>query len=158
VSILAGFIGNYELTIDDKGRLTIPARFKQVLQENYPEDQMQVVISLGFDKNLLVEPPSVRQKRLKKYQGLSETDDAARRVRDRLMWRCAEEKVDGSGRIRLTSKLREDAAMKREIVCIGCEDSFKLWDTEILERRMAETMEMQEDLLKQVEEQIRIKN
>jgi len=155
VSVLTGFIGKYELKIDDKGRLTIPARFKQVLQEKYPKDEMQVVVSLSLDQSLLVQPTSLYQIMLEKYMALPDFDAATRRVQELFTVYAAEEKVDGSGRIRLDPSLREIAGIDREVTCAGKRGTFEIWDRERWARMQAETLKNQALLIKQVDDRIK---
>jgi MraZ protein len=150
-----GFIGKYELKIDDKGRLTIPARFKQVLQEKYPDDEMQVVVSLSLDQNLLIQPVSVYNAMVSKYMALSDLDEATRRMKELFTGFAAEEKVDGSGRIRLDSGLRDIAGARKEVTCVGNMDAFSIWDREKWDQTQAATLKNQALLIKQVDERIR---
>ena len=94
VSSILGFIGKHELRIDDKGRLSIPARFKNVLAQNYAADDMRVVVMVSLDLNLRVLPVSVYEKVTEEYEGHSDLDKAARRLKEMVTTLATVEKVD----------------------------------------------------------------
>jgi MraZ protein len=155
VPLILGFIGKYELKIDDKGRLTIPSRFKQVLQGKYAADEMQVVVSVSLDQNLLIQPVSSYNEMLERYLSLSDLDEATRRVKDLLTGFATEEKVDASGRIRLDPGLRVDVQMGREVMCVGKRDAFEIWNREKWKQEQQRIFREQPELLKQVDDRIR---
>lgn len=156
VAALIGFIGKYDLKVDDKGRLTIPARFKQILQEKYPDDDMQVVMSISLDQNLLVQPVSEYQKMAAKYMALSDLDESTRRMKELFTAFAAEEKVDSSGRIRLDGGLREIALIRREVTVVGNMGAFSVWDRERWDRTQTDTLRNQPLLIQRVEEKSRL--
>jgi MraZ protein len=150
MSALVGFIGIYCLRLDDKSRLTIPARLKTVLQENFPADGMQVVVSAGLDACLTVQPNSEYRKMMEKYLHYNELDEAARRIQGLMTGLASEEKVDGSGRIRLAPELKQYAGIDREVACVGRLDSFQIWDRALWEQTQAETLRNRETLIRQL--------
>jgi MraZ protein len=123
-----GFIGQHELRIDDKGRLSIPSKFKAVLQSKYADDDMQVVISLGMENCLIVEPASVYDAEVRKLLEMNDLDKAVRRLRKWRTTYASQEKVDGSGRVRIPQNLRDMAGLDKDVVCNGTYSSFEIWD------------------------------
>jgi MraZ protein len=154
VSLRIGFIGKHELRVDDKGRLTIPSRFKAVLKEEYSKDEMQVVVSLSLDMNLTVQPISEFVKLAREFEQYSDLDKEARRLKEMLIGMATQEKVDGAGRIRLSADLRELAGIDREVTCVGGNRLFTVWDRERWAEVQSETLENLEYLA----EQVRTKN
>jgi MraZ protein len=150
MSSLEGFIGTHSLRLDDKNRLTIPARFKVILQENFPSDGMQVVMSAALDPCLIVQPSSGYRKMMEKYLHYSDLDEAARRLQELMTGLASAEKVDGSGRIRLTPDLRQYAGIDRDVTCVGRLDFFQIWDRAAWEKRQAETLRDREALTRQL--------
>lgn len=124
------FIGRHDLRVDDKGRLTIPARFKSVLQDNYPGDEMQVVVTLSLDKNLSILPYSEYVKKTEQFESYDAMDEKVRRFQELLTGLASVEKVDSAGRIRISADLRETACIDREVTCIGRTGYFDVWDRE----------------------------
>ena len=85
---------------------------------------------LSLDQNLLIQPVSVYTEMVSEYMALSDLDEATRRMKELFTGFAAEEKVDGSGRIRLDSGLREIAGARKEVTCVGKMGAFEVWDRE----------------------------
>jgi len=153
MSSLVGFIGTHDLRLDDKSRLVIPARFKAVLHENFALDSMQVVVSASLDRCLIVQPSSEYLKMVEKYLHYSELEEAARRILELMTGLASQEKVDGSGRIRLTPELRQYAGIDRDVACVGRLHSFQIWDRALWEKTQSETLRNRETLIRQLKEQ-----
>ena len=123
-----GFLGKHELKIDGKSRLMVPARIKKVLKEQYSKDGMQVVVSPSLDLNLTVQPLSEFVGLMERYDQYDELDEDARKLKNILIGMATQEKMDGSGRIRLAASLREAAGIGDEVTIVGGRRSFEIWD------------------------------
>jgi MraZ protein len=135
-----GFIGKHELRIDDKGRLTMPARFKAVLRENYADDGNQVVVRLSLDMNLIVEPLTEYEKVSEKFEEYDDLDEDVRRLKEVITGQAAREKIDAGGRIRLGADLRDIAGLDREVTLVGGKRSFTIWNRETWKATEAATL------------------
>jgi MraZ protein len=114
------FLGQYEHTIDDKGRLTIPARYRDLLPDG-------AYVTQGFDRNLIVLPPALYEQLSKRISSLSLTEPSARLLR-RLMFSSAEKvDVDKSGRILIPLFLRQNASLETAAMVVGSGDFFEIW-------------------------------
>ncbi|MFP4379123.1 MAG: division/cell wall cluster transcriptional repressor MraZ [Candidatus Sumerlaeia bacterium] len=140
MTAMLGFIGQHELKIDDKGRLSIPSKFKSVLQGKYSDDDMQVVISLGLDNCLMVEPLSVYEDSVAKLLQMNDLSKSVRRLKKLRTTYASQEKMDGSGRIRIPQNLRETVGISKEVICNGNFSSFEIWDKQ-------EYMEEEEEII-----------
>jgi MraZ protein len=118
------FLGQYEHTIDDKGRLTIPARYRDLLTDG-------AVITQGFDPNLIVLSPDSFQKLIEKVSETSITDPSARDLRRLLFGHADQVEIDRVGRLLIPSFLRSTAELKTNITILGMGKYFELWSTEI---------------------------
>lgn len=147
---LVGFIGKHDLRIDDKGRLTIPSRFKQVLKEKYPQDEMEVMVSISWDRNLQVQPISEYLKKAERVMSYNALDAASRRLQQMYTGMASQEKVDGSGRIRLAPDLREMTELDREVTCVGNLHSFEIWDRSKWQTTQEDTLRNREKLIEEV--------
>jgi MraZ protein len=116
------FFGEFEHTIDDKGRLTIPARFRDELAD-------EVFVSRGLDGCLFVYPPDSWEALVEKVATLPLSKRDARYF-SRLICSGSECKLDKQGRILLPSSLREYAAIKSEVVIIGVNSRLEIWSRE----------------------------
>jgi MraZ protein len=117
------FLGQYRHTIDNKGRLTIPARFRDLLEDG-------AYILQGFDRNLLVLRSGTFEGIYRRLSQLSMTDPAARQLR-RLIFSTADRAdVDRNGRILIPQFLREVAQVDGEAVFVGAGEYFEIWSPE----------------------------
>jgi len=117
------FLGQYEHTIDNKGRLTIPARFRDLLEEG-------AYITQGFDENLIVLTTQIFEMIYQKVNQMSMTDPAARLLR-RLFFSHADfVEADRAGRILILQFLRQAAHLDGGAVVIGVGDHFEIWAPE----------------------------
>jgi MraZ protein len=119
------FLGRYQHSIDDKGRLTIPVRYREFLADQ------GAFITQGFDHNLIVYPPEVFDRISQRVSRISMTDPNARNLR-RLIFSSAEHvSVDKIGRILIPQFLREAGKFDGEVIIVGMGDHFELWSPEL---------------------------
>jgi MraZ protein len=117
------FLGQYEHTIDDKGRLTIPARYRDLLIEG-------AFITEGFDQNLMVLTSSAFMTISDRVNRMSMTDPTVRDLKRMMFGRANQAEIDKAGRMLIPSFLRERAELKTNIVVVGMGDYFELWSAE----------------------------
>jgi len=127
------FSGEYEHTIDEKGRLIIPADFRAELAEG-------AFITRGLDGCLSVYPPAVWEA---KVEELSKLPDTRRNVRylKRMLLAGLKCKLDKQGRILLPAPLREYAGIKSEVVIIGMDSRLEIWSKERWQEKVIATIE-----------------
>jgi transcriptional regulator MraZ len=114
------FLNHYLHSFDDKGRLTIPAKFRIL-----PEEGAYVV--QGFDRNLMVLPPDVFQILYERVMAMSITDPTARLLRRVILGNALQVAPDSAGRILIAPNLREFAGLEGEVVFVGQGDYFEIW-------------------------------
>ncbi len=118
------FLGRYEHTIDSKGRLIIPARYRDLLAEG-------AFITQGFDQNLMVLTSDSFEKIFQRINQMSLTDPDARQLK-RLIFSTADQlNVDKTGRILIPAYLRESADLDGNAVIVGTGGFFEIWSPEI---------------------------
>jgi MraZ protein len=114
-------LGTFEHTLDAKGRIFLPARWRDEL---VPE----LVVTAGLDRCLLVMTKSRFEDRAAQLEQLS-TNHKASRDYNRLFFSSAsEETVDKSGRMSVPPALRKYASLDKEVVMIGVSDRAEIWD------------------------------
>jgi MraZ protein len=129
------FLGRYHHTVDQKGRLTVPARYRDLLVAE------GAYLTQGFDENINVYPIPIFERISMRVNKLSMTDPSARVLR-RLMFSNAELVVlDKAGRILIPNFLRETFNLDSEAVIIGMGDYFEIWSPE---KWMGQTTMMEE--------------
>jgi MraZ protein len=125
-------LGEYEHTIDDKSRLTLPARFRQAFTEG-------VVVSRGLDGCLYAYPradwTTAIEARLAVLDPLSKE---TRRLQRYFYSGAAEGELDKQGRIGIPGALLEHAQLVRDVVVAGVHDHLEIWDRAAWRRELAE--------------------
>ena len=117
------FLGQYRHNIDEKGRLTIPARFRELLADGG-------FVTQGFERNLMVLTTVDFENIADHVSEKSLTDPTARELKRLLFSTANPLDMDKSGRILLPQFLRELAGLDGEVVLVGVGDHFEIWPTE----------------------------
>ena len=126
------FTGEFNYTLDSKGRLNIPSKFRSALS---PDNDGSFVITKGMDRCVVAYPLVEWQKRVE--AGLREL--SATSQRNRLLVRshtryAATVKLDGQGRIQITQFLKEYANLARDVRIIGVVNKIEIWNPDDLEK------------------------
>ena len=128
------FRGVYNVNVDAKGRIAIPARFREQLS-NHCNGEMVVTIDTE-EKCLLIYPLPDWDDIQRKVEALPSFNVAARRVQRLLIGHATDILMDGSGRILLTPPLREYAQLEKKGVLLGQGKKLEMWsETSWISRR-----------------------
>ena len=114
------FMGEYNHTIDAKGRLIIPAKFREVLGDEF-------VVTKGMDGCLFVFDNSEWQVFAEKLRSLPMIDKEVRQFTRFFLAGAASVEVDKQGRILLPSVLRDFAGITKDTVLIGVGSRIEIW-------------------------------
>ncbi|NLK38362.1 MAG: division/cell wall cluster transcriptional repressor MraZ [Epulopiscium sp.] len=117
------FMGEYQHTIDSKGRLIVPAKFRELLGE-------QFVVTKGLDSCLFAYPLNEWKAFEEKLKQLPLTSTDARKFVRFFFAGAAECELDNQGRVILPPNLREYAELKKDIVSIGVNNRVEIWNKE----------------------------
>jgi MraZ protein len=115
------FMGTYTPKLDDKGRLFLPAKFRDQLAEG-------LVVTRGQERCLTVWPMADVVELTRKAQEAPITMKGARDYTRFLFAGASEETPDKQGRITITPMLREYASLDRDVVVIGVMNRIEIWD------------------------------
>ena len=121
---MTGFHGEYQSTIDAKGRFHLPGSLKKQLAEG----EYHFIVSRGFEKCLTLYPLKSWQHILDRISQLNDFDPKVRQFRRQFLGGATEVELDGAGRILLPPTLREFALPGKEIVLAAALDRFEIWD------------------------------
>lgn len=121
------FRGTSHLTLDNKGRLAIPARHRDVLLERCGG---HLVITADPDHCLLVYPLPEWEVIQQKLEGLSNLDKRVRELQRRLIGFAVDTEMDAAGRVLIAPELRKYARLDKDVVLLGQGKKFELWAQE----------------------------
>ena len=117
------FLGEYQYRIDTKGRVAIPARFREAFKEG-------VVVAQGFEKCINVYSVAEWEKVAEKLTSLPMTRQNARRINRAILSSAFNLELDRQGRVVLPSTLKDYAAIKSEVVIAGLHSYLEIWNAE----------------------------
>ena len=130
------FIGEYEYTIDGKGRLNVPAKFRKATSE---DAENTYIISQGEDKCLYIYPMDLYKKKiLDKIDQLSETNPMHRAYMSLLGSKSTDSSIDKQGRISIPAKYLEYAEIDKDVKIIGAINRIEIWDPKKREEYLSE--------------------
>lgn len=118
------FLGEYESTIDAKGRFLLPAGFKKQLPE---AGVGQFVINRGFEKCLTLYPVQSWQPIFEQISNLNDFDPKVREFRRYFFNGATQVELDTAGRILLPKNLVEHAALQKDIVLVSALNKIEIW-------------------------------
>jgi MraZ protein len=122
------FYGEYFHSIDRKGRLILPARFREVTKANFIE---KLFLTRGLDKCLFMFSEEEWRAQEQKFKSLSFTKQQVRAF-NRLYFSGAIDIIpDRQGRILIPAYLKEFAEIKRDVVIIGVSNRIEIWSAEL---------------------------
>ena len=115
------FLGEFAHTIDEKGRLTIPARFRSLLVTG-------AVVTRGYDQHLVVYTPESFETLARVARTLSSTDPEHRALARLLFSGAVEVTLDKAYRINIPPNLRTYAGLGNEAMVVGAGDYAEIWN------------------------------
>ena len=116
------FLGEYTHTVDDKGRLTIPAKYRGLLAAG-------LVVTRGFDQNLMMFPLDGWQELANRIAQRPLSDEGMRSFRRRVFSGAVDLSPDRQGRILLPPYLRQFAGINGEVVIAGMFNYLEIWNS-----------------------------
>ena len=121
------FYGEYEHSIDRKGRLIIPSKFREAFKENYVE---RFFVTRGLDTCLFVFTEDEWRKQESRFKALSFTNSEARQFNRLYFSGACEVTCDKQGRILVPDYLKDFAGIKRDVVIVGVSSRMEIWSKE----------------------------
>jgi MraZ protein len=114
------FLGEFVHTIDEKGRLTIPARFRDDLVEG-------LVVTRGIDRCLAIYPMKEWRQLAEQVSALPMTDRLARAFRRLVFANASDAVLDKQGRVLIPPRLREYANLNGDAIVTGLNTFIEVW-------------------------------
>ncbi|GAB2756707.1 division/cell wall cluster transcriptional repressor MraZ [Salinifilum aidingensis] len=117
------FLGTHHPRLDDKGRLTLPAKFREALAGG-------LMVTKGQDHCLFVFPRAEFEQMARKLAEAPFTNETVRAYQRYLFAGTDEQQPDGQGRISIAAELRRYADLHKECVVIGAINRLEVWNAE----------------------------
>jgi MraZ protein len=135
------FRGANKVTLDTKGRMAMPSRYRDRIREL---SQGRLVVTVDRDQCLLIYPTPDWEEIERKLMQLPSLQPQARRLQRLMVGHATDVELDGHGRVLLPPKLREFAGLSRAGVLIGQGNRFELWEEERWKAREEEWLRGEE--------------
>ncbi|MGH9857143.1 MAG: division/cell wall cluster transcriptional repressor MraZ, partial [Acidobacteriota bacterium] len=133
------FIGEYAHTIDSKGRLNFPAKFRQ-------EVKGDVVITRGLDRCLFVYPMAEWETLATRLSQLPLSHKKSRAFARLMLAGAWDARLDGQGRIMLPEYLRTYASLGKHVIVTGLYNRIEIWDEDAWNNYKTETEAASDDI------------
>lgn len=133
------FMNTYNHTMDAKNRVTVPAKYREELGEEF-------VITLGLDKCLNAYPLPVWEKVVEQLDTLPGTPEA-RKLKRFILNAATTCEIDKQGRILIPAKHKEYAKLEKDIVFAGVSSKVEIWSREMHEALNYEDMDEAADMI-----------
>lgn len=132
------FKGKFKHTLDEKGRFSLPAKFREVLRVKYGSENLVVT---NYPDCLVAYPVEEWRKIEEKLMSLPWHIPEVRRYIRYFLGSAEECQPDKQGRILLSQLLREEIKLEKEVVFLGVGTHFEIWNPKDLESEFKETKE-----------------
>ncbi len=139
------FQGEYTNNMDDKGRVNIPASFREVLLKNY-DDPSIVVTRDPYAPCLRAYPQREWKRLLTKVLARSSNDRAVIAFKRTVVSSAQEYAPDKQGRVLIPQNLRDYANISKGTVFVGSLDTFEIWDVSAWEAQLASSLSLLQDM------------
>jgi MraZ protein len=121
------FYGEYRHSIDRKGRVIIPSKFRDTFKEHYSD---VLYVTRGLDQCLFLFTQNEWKSQESKFKNLPFTKREARKFNRLFFTGAAEVSCDAQGRILIPNYLKDFAGIKREVMVVGVSNRIEIWNME----------------------------
>lgn len=139
------FIGEYTHTIDEKGRMAIPSKFRTDLQKG-------AVVTRGIDHSLFLYTMDEWKTLAEKLSQLPISQKNSRAFARLMLAGAMDVKIDSQGRINIPDYLREYASCKKDVVIVGLYNRLEIWDKATWNTYKKQTEDASQDIAEQMSE------
>ena len=130
------FRGCHILSLDAKGRLAVPSRFRAHLRQGNGEDEGMLILTLSpFDSCLWLYPYTQWAGIEQKLNALSDFDPRSRRTKEMMLGHATDCRCDGNGRVLITPPLRDCINLERQVAFVGQGNKFAVWSETVWARQ-----------------------
>lgn len=122
---MIGFLGEYESTLDNKGRFLLPAGFRKQMPD---DSSTRFVINRGFEKCLSLFPIKSWEPIYAEISKLNDFDPKVREFRRYFLNGATIMEIDTAGRLLIPQNLKEHAGLEKDIVLVSAVNKIEIWD------------------------------
>ena len=140
---MATFRGSFQHSIDHKGRVSIPARFRRLLSG---ESSETLVVLRGLDACVWLFPVEEFKRFEERLRARPFGDEASRRFQRMLLLDARDETLDAQGRVAIPPRLIAHAKLDKDVLVNGVLDHLEIWNPEVLEEYMKSSSRTYEDI------------
>lgn len=142
------FRGQYEHTMDGKGRISVPARFREVLAEHDESGEQadRIILTRTFEQCLVAYPMDKWLNFEEKIRELPQFNPNVQQLKRVYIAGAVEASIDSHGRLLVPSGMRDYAELDRNCVWVGQLDTFELWSQRHWQGAVDEALEDPQDL------------
>ncbi|MCQ4637202.1 division/cell wall cluster transcriptional repressor MraZ [Anaerovorax odorimutans] len=116
-------VGKYQNSIDAKGRMIVPAKFRDELGQ-------KCIVSKAIDKCLEIHPMSEWERFMEKLSKLPSADPKARQLARHFYASAVEGEIDKQGRLTIPQELRDYANIGKDLITVGSYEKIEVWSKE----------------------------
>ncbi len=132
------FRGSFEHTVDSKGRVSVPSKFRDILADHYDG---KLVMALDIDQCLSLYPLEEWEKLEEKIKTLPMMQKEVKDFMRFFFSSATECEVDKQGRILIPPSLRERVGINKNVVFVGIINKIEVWDTKAWESRNSKNLD-----------------
>lgn len=138
------FMGEFTCKIDEKGRFMLPAKFREILQED------EFVITRGLDNSIDLFPSNEWVNIENELRKLKRTDSKHRAYQRFVLSAATKLTVDKQGRVNLPNSLVEHAKINKNIIVTGMVDKIEIWAEEVWKEYINKTESSIEEIVEEI--------
>jgi MraZ protein len=127
------FRGSFEHSVDSKGRVSVPSRFRDILAERY---EGKLVLTMDFDKCIMAYPLEEWERVEEKIKSLPQSQKEVKDFTRFVFSNATECELDKQGRILIPPALRERAGISKGVMVVGIINKMEIWDRAAWEARL----------------------
>ncbi|MBA2689714.1 MAG: division/cell wall cluster transcriptional repressor MraZ [Burkholderiales bacterium] len=131
------FHGRANLTLDNKGRLAVPAKYRDALNA---DGAGQLVVTADSNEYLLIYPKAEWNGIHQKLMRVANANPIVKQLQRMLVGNAQEAEIDSAGRILISPELRHFAGLEKNVTLVGLGAKFELWDETRWTAKMSEPL------------------
>lgn len=129
------FRGSFEHSVDSKGRVSIPSKFRDLISDRY---EGKLVLTMDFDNCITVYPLEEWERVEEKIRSLPQMQKEVKEFMRFVFSTATECELDKQGRILIPPSLREQAKINKSVMVVGIIGKMEIWDKEAWEARRSQ--------------------